>query len=854
MALPSRGDVVRCLLASKRPQHARDIAEKCRVNEASYNRFLELLDTLSLEGTVIRTSGNRYKAQPEDALGGKKGRFEGVLSMHPRGFGFVSALDHDDLFIAPDGIGAAMHGDTVSVSVIGRNKRGSEGTIHRVVKRREAQIPGLLRRSGRSSWLEPDDARVRGPIVLKLDRKSDAKNGDAAVVRITRHPESADENPEGELVAILGTPGDPHTEVAKILMREEISEEHTPEATKEAEVMAAKLRRASTEGRMDLRDVPLPTIDPEDARDHDDALWVERTTDGYRAWIAIADVSEYVQPDTALDTAALERGCTVYLPDRAIPMLPSALAADLCSLMPDRDRLCLCVIADLDRQGKVKRFKVVEGIMRSAAMLTYPGVARTLGFTDKPPRSTQAEAMKKGLKTLDDLARKLRKRRMGRGALDLDLPEPKLTLDDEGMPVDCQRRSGDPGIKRAYQMVEEMMLLANELVAQWLAKRKCPAVYRIHGRPDEEKLERLGKVAEVLGVKFDLDAAIEPLGLGKWRRSIAGHEKKNVLEMFMLRSLKQATYDIINIGHFGLASDAYVHFTSPIRRYPDVLVHRAVKNILRGGKPDTRSKAIDELKASAANSSSRERKSMDVEREVMDLYRTYVMKDRIDEVFDGTVAAIVGSGIFVSLDDPFVDVMVRYEDMGPDRYEQSDDELSVVGLRSGDTIELGDRVTLVVEDISLVRRQVYGKRIAPEHVLDDMEDSRGRRGRGRRGDDRGSRRSDESRRGREKSSRGAATRGRADGKKTTGRSSRASSQKKAAVSAARKGRKASTRDDRPTKQTSGKSKTGGRSRSTSSGSKSRSSLSSSKSSGSSTRSKSSKSGGSTRGKKTSRRR
>src|SRR5690606_16015143 len=360
------------------------------------------------------------------------------------------------------------------------------------------RVAGVLRRRGKSMWLEPDDTRLRGPIVLSPT--AEGGDGDAAVAVITRFPEFADETPEGELVAVLGAPGSPNAEVAKILIREQITEAHPEAAMVEAESLSSRVPRVDPQGRVDLRDVPLPTIDPEDARDHDDAVWVERTADGYRAWVAIADVSEYVQPGTALDQEAVNRGCTIYLPDRAIPMLPAALSSDLCSLLPEQDRLCLCVIADLDLQGNVRKFDVVEGVMRSAAMLTYGGVARALGFTDKGPRSAQAEAMKPGLRCVDELSGKLRKRRMRRGALDLDLPEVRIYLDEQsGAPIDVTQRAVDPGVKRAYQMIEELMLLANELVAQWLSKRRVPTIYRVHGKPDETKLERLGEAAELLG-------------------------------------------------------------------------------------------------------------------------------------------------------------------------------------------------------------------------------------------------------------------------------------------------------------------------------------------------------------------
>ena len=644
--------------------------------------------------------------------------------MNPRGFGFVAGgAGQDDVYLPPDTIGGALHGDRVLVSVVAQSDRGLEGRIEQIVKRRSPRVAGVLRRRGKSAWLEPDDSRLRGPIVVS-DPGKQGKDGDAAVVSITRFPEFQDENPEGELVSVLGPPGEPKVEIAKILVREDVRESHSDGALREAERFAQQLQLGAGQNRTDLRQIPLPTIDPEDARDHDDAVWVERHGDGYRAWIAIADVSEFVQPGSELDEEALSRGCTVYLPTRAIPMLPAALAADLCSLLPERERLCLCVIADLDQHGVLKSYDVVEGIMRSAAMLTYGGVARTLGFSETPPKSAAAEAFKKDLKVMDELTRKLRKARMSRGALDMDLPEARVLVDPTtGAPTDVVRRAQDAGVKRAYSMIEELMLLANEAVALWLGNRKAPTVYRIHGQPDETKLERLGEVAGRLGVEFDPEAMKEPLGVARFLARAQKHARKQVLEMLLLRSLKQAAYDTTNIGHFGLASKNYVHFTSPIRRYPDVQVHRAVKAILRGGKPDTSPAAREALQLSATLSSARERAVMDIEREVVDLYRCLLMREHIGETFEGTVSALVGSGAFISLDAPFVDVLVRYEAMGPDHYQLSDDELSVVGSRSGDTISLGDRVLVTIEDVAILRRQTYGRRVPPDALLEQLKDA-----------------------------------------------------------------------------------------------------------------------------------
>jgi ribonuclease R len=727
--LPSRADIVDCLVQAGRGLHAREIASRCRIPEGAYRHLLELLDQLSIDGSIVRLPGTRFKTRPRPAR--EREGWDGVLSMNPRGFGFVTAAGHEDVYVAPDSVGGALHGDRVHVAVLAQSSRGLEGRIAGIVERRNPRVAGVLRKRGRSVWLEPDDTRVRGPIVL-LPPQLDGRDGNAAVVSITRFPELSDETPEGELVAVLGVPGDPNAEVAKILVREQIVEAHPDAAVREAEALAARFGPLRLAGRVDLRGVPLPTIDPEDARDHDDAVWVERHGEGYQLWVAIADVSEYVRTGSELDHEALARGCTLYLPDRAVPMLPAALTTDLCSLLPDRERLCVCLLAEFDKQGRVRSYDLVEGVMRSSAMLTYGGVARALGFTDEPPRSAQADALKRDLKVIDELARRLRQSRLRRGAMDLDLPEARVLLDEQtGCPTDVIRRAADPGVKRAYQMVEELMLIANELVARWLSRRRCPTIYRVHGKPDEDKLEHLGQAARTLGAPFEPEQMLEPAGVARWLKSIREHPRGPVLQMLLLRSLKQASYDIANIGHFGLASDAYLHFTSPIRRYPDIQVHRAIKRLLRGDQPDTSPAAVEALRATATTSSVRERASMDVEREVVDLYRSLLMRDQLEEVFEGSVTGLGGAGLFVTLDHPFVDVLVRFESLGPDHYEATEDELGVVGLRSGDSIRLGDRVTVQIEDIAVLRRSVYARRIPPDGLLEQLRPRPPRRGRGK---------------------------------------------------------------------------------------------------------------------------
>lgn len=712
--LPGRTEILRCLRAEGRALHVAEAAARLNVGGAGRRQLREVFEQLVIEGKLVALPGDRFRVPAAaPAVDG----WEGALSVHPRGFAFVNAAGREDVFVPPPGIGTALHGDTVRVAIFARTPRGPEGRVESIVRRRNARISGVLRRRKKSAWLEPDDERIRGPIVI-VGRSLEGKDGDAAVVNITRFPEAADENPEGELVTVLGTPGEAQVEVAKILARDGISEERDPAALAEAEARGAALRPVSLDGRRDLRKYPLLTIDPVDARDHDDAIYVERRPEGYRAYVAIADVSEYVQPGSAVDRDASERCFTTYLPDRAVPMLPAVLASDHCSLLPKQDRYALCTIVDLDKDASVQRFRLVEAVIHVAAKLTYEDAACTLGFVEGEAKSPEAAHFKRDLRVLNELARKLRRLRMRRGALDLDLPEPRVELDPEtGRPLSVTRRAKNPGIQGAYQMVEELMLLANERVARWLSGKKSPAVYRVHAPPDPERLQQFELAAERLGVPFEADTLESPLGVSRWLKRIAKHPLRLVLEGLLLRSLKMAQYDIKNIGHFGLASESYLHFTSPIRRYPDLLVHRLAKGLLRGGAIITSVEGIEALRAKATRASEVERVVMQAEREVVDVYRCLLMQDKVGEVYEARVTGLSGSGLYAVLDDPFLDVMVRFESMGPDRYDASDDALSIVGQRSGDRVSLGDRITVVIEDVALLRRTIYGRRVPPAQVL-----------------------------------------------------------------------------------------------------------------------------------------
>jgi ribonuclease R len=726
-----RAAVVDVLAEQNQPVHIHEIAERLGLTEGAYEALRRVLDDLCWDGTVLAQSGQRFRLAKAARQTPRHTEHLGIFSANPRGFGFVATAGlSDDTFIPAESIAGAMHGDTVAFRIVTRSRRGAEGEVLRIVKRRSPRIAGIVRKRGRSLWLEPDDNRIRGPIVLAKESMIRIEDGNAAVITITRFPELKDENPEGKLEAVLGAPGDPNVEVAKILMREGIEEPHSDKVVAEAESYGNEVSAEALVGREDLTHLPLPTIDPEDARDHDDAVWVVRNDDGtYRVWVAIADVSYYVRPGTALDESSMLRGNSIYLPDRAIPMLPRALSSNLCSLLPDVVRLCQCVEIDLDATAHVTNARLFEGFMRSRAKLTYGGVARTLGLVKEGPTNPQAEAVRDDLQVMYELTRLLRAQRLRRGALDFDLPEAKVVLDaNTGEPTDVVKRAQDPGIKKAYQIVEELMLLANETVAQQLTAKTIPTIFRCHAPPDPARLERFVGMCTALDVAFEPEDALDPKRLSTFLKRISVHPRKQVLHSLLLRAMKQAQYDVVNVGHFGLASSAYLHFTSPIRRYPDLIVHRAVRAMLRNEPIDQSDEAGERLRLAATTASDCERKGMEIEREVVDLYRALYMRAFIGTIYEGVVTSLVGSGLFVSIEHPYVDVLVRFESLGSDSYTLDETGLYVVGARSGERITFGDTMLVQIEDVAITRRMVLAKRLPRDEDALEQESTGGEEG------------------------------------------------------------------------------------------------------------------------------
>ncbi len=694
---------------SPRALHATELCRHVGVAKSRRDEMLDVLDELASLGLVSEMPGNRYRAkpQPKRQPSAPAGVTSGVLQMTRRGFGFVTPDDGlGDIFIPAPSVGAALHGDRVEVAAR-PSPKGREGDVVGVLQRRPTRITGTLLRAGKKLFLEPHDERLRSPIRVVGDLPDRRLEGLAVIAELEQFPQTSSDLPSAAVIELLGVQGMTAVEVTKIKIRENVVEEFDEAVIAEAKALPTHIdAKTFLDSREDLRGLDLVTIDPADARDHDDAIFCERDGSGYHVVVAIADVSHYVQPGTAMDGAALARGCSIYLPDRAIPMLPPELSSNLASLVPGEDRLCMGVELWLNTNGTMQRHRLFEGLMRSKARLTYDGVAKALGLTTEGPHQPAAVARRKNLQALLELSQKLRRRRMRRGALDFDLPEPRVQLDAVGVePIDVRRSKADPGVRDAYRMVEEMMLLTNETVAADLKKHDIPAIHRAHGKPDAKKIALFAQLATALGFDVDVESASNPKELARFLRRTEDHEQAPILRFLLLRSMQQAIYDTNgNIGHFGLGTKDYLHFTSPIRRYPDLVVHRVVRKLIRN-EPIDRAVLLPQMRRAAAESTRLERRAMSVERDVVALYRAILMQNRIGEEFEGIVTSIDPYGFRVAFDEPFVEALVPVERL-QDHFDVDDLGIRLVGERSGIRYMLGDRVRVHLESVNIHRREV----------------------------------------------------------------------------------------------------------------------------------------------------
>jgi ribonuclease R len=641
-------------------------------------------------------------------------RIIGRITVHPAGYGFVATEAGETVFVPAKFRGTSLDGDRVTVDTW-PGVRGTEGRVSEVLARGRARLTGILRRVGRAVYLEPDDPRISSDYGrVALEDAPLGKNGDAIVIEITRYPDAARRELGGKLLKVLGDPEDPRTEIEKILACAVIPIEFPDEATAQAKQTSQELGPTDLADRIDLRDRRFATIDPETARDFDDALCIEDGPHGGpRVWVAVADVSHYVRWEDALDKEAAIRGVSVYLPDRVIPMLPHQLSAGICSLNPLVDRCAMVVRLDYTDDADLADVGYAAAVIRSKGRLDYPGVAAALEGDFRGRREEYRQWVSE-LARLDALARILRKKRQARGALELELSEPKVVLDadDPRLVRDVVKAKGDPAVKQAYQLVEEFMIAANEAVGNFFRRRSAATVWRVHAPPKADRVATLAELLGAYGIVVDVETAVTPLGMKHVLDQIAEKAGAQALSLLVLRTLTQAVWDTVPIGHFGLASGDYLHFTSPIRRYPDLLVHRLLKYHLHreghasGGGYTKLPPVIDELTTLAHASSGHERRAMEAEREAVAMYRAYLMRDQVGQRFDGVVSAVTSFGAFVEIEEPFVEGLIKLDALGDDKFSYDEVHMRLSGDRTGTTIELGDKVTVEINNVSVVRRRI----------------------------------------------------------------------------------------------------------------------------------------------------
>ncbi len=666
---------------------------------------LELLE-LARAGQVVHL-GKRYLLQAAEEE--PEGEATGLVRVTAGGRGFVDLGEaFEEVLVNPDDLGAALDGDTVVVrSWPGAKRR--EGQVLRVAARGRTRVTGVLHE--RPLRLDLDDPRLQLPVTI-VDQGG-AKDGQAVLGLITGYPARRGDALEVRVGRVLGEPGLLRTEVARSVASGGIEEEFPAEVLREAAAVPASVEGSDLSERLDLRAIPFVTIDPQTARDFDDAVAVEEGPRGTsRVWVAVADVSDYVPEGSALDEEARRRGCSVYLPDRAIPMLPPELSSRICSLVPGEDRLAMVVRFDLDGKGAIVDEECAAALIHSHGRLDYEGVAAVLEGDLRGKRA----AYREHLPLLEDLRRVaglLRTRRLARGSLDLDLPEAEVILDedDPNRVRGIVETRGDRPLKRAYNLIEELMVAANEVVGRAFERAGVETLWRIHARPEGDALTRLALAVGAYGVKVSPSSIESPLGMNKLLKRLQEHRAARPLSYLVLRTLKQASYSVTNVGHFGLAATTYLHFTSPIRRYPDLHVHRLLKHLLRRGSGHAgralplRQTGHAQLSAIARESSAAERRAIEVEREVRGIYAASLMRERIGDEEWGTLISALSYGFFVSLDEPFVEGLVRLERLG-DWIELLPEQHRLVGKRSGQIFSLGDRVRVRVIGTSVTRRQI----------------------------------------------------------------------------------------------------------------------------------------------------
>lgn len=687
---------------SSKPLSVEEIEEVFEVEGSEqFKELVVLLNELEEAGELVRTRKNRF-GYPE-----RMNLIRGKIQMHKKGFAFLIPDEEGrkDVYLHHTDLGNAMHGDKVLVRLekpdIGDNR--PEGTVVRILERSIDEVVGTYDEGSSFGFVIADNQRIANDIFVPNGKSLGAASGHKVIVKITKYPEGR-KSAEGEVISILGHKNDPGIDILSIIHRYGMSNQFPEEVLEQAAETGEKITAEDLAGRRDLRDQTVVTIDGADAKDLDDAVSVKVLENGnYRLGVYIADVSHYVTKGSPMDKEAYERGTSVYLVDRVIPMIPHRLSNGICSLNPHEDRLAMGCEMEIDSRGKVVKHELFECVINSKQRMTYHDVNQILVEQDAALREKYAEFVPM-FGQMEQLAAVLRNKRMDRGAIDFDFKEAKVLVDPEGKPTDIVLRERSV----AERLIEEFMLAANETVSEHMHWLDVPFIHRIHEDPDQGKLQSFFEFLNTLGYRIKGTAnEIHPQELQKVLERVEGKPEEMVVSKLMLRSMKQAKYAEENVGHFGLATEFYTHFTSPIRRYPDLIVHRLIRNYILQQKLDeeTITSWKEKLPEIARHTSEKERNAVEAEREVDDLKKAEFMADKVGEVFTGIISSVTNFGIFVELPNT-VEGLVHISYMLDDYYHFNEKNMALIGERTKNIYRIGDEIKVQVARVNLDERAI----------------------------------------------------------------------------------------------------------------------------------------------------
>lgn len=680
---------------SDRPMKVKELARSIGISQRDYPVFRRTVKKLLDEGKLVRLKRNRIGLPEEMDL------VTGTISVTKSGMGFVAGDNRDDeIYIAPRDLHTAFNGDRVMVRLKpGVGFKGKkEGIVINIVERRTSKLVGVYHVGEHYDYIEPDSKNIGRDIYIAKDRGNGACDGEKVVV-------SVDEwanpflNPEGEVIERLGRPGDPGVDMLAIIREYDLPTEFPQKVLDEAEIVAEDWS-AEVKRRIDLCRLTTLTIDPTDAKDFDDAVSIEMKNGHYRLGVHIADVSHFVRSKSILDKEAFERGTSVYFPDRVIPMLPERLSNDVCSLRPNRKRLTYSVFMELDRHGDVIDYELFPAVIRSRARLTYEEVQE---FFDTGEVTSKLERVAESLRLMRPLAQILYTRREEAGSLDFDLPEAKIILDKQGNVIEIGNRVRT----ESHRLIEEFMLAANRQVARHFIKYGQPTLFRVHDRPDMEKLEAFSNLMSKFGYKFPVSPTMPTRDFQRFLDKVKGKPEEELVNELLLRSMKKAVYQPQDVGHFGLAFKHYLHFTSPIRRYPDLLVHRLLKYMKNNKYPVRLAQKLGVILTNAGKQSSEmERRAMDAERDAVKAKQVSYMSGQVGSEYDGIISGVTNYGFFVRLIGPECDGLVRASTLDDDYYHFDEEAYRLVGRRKGKVFRLGDKVRVGVLRVDVEAREI----------------------------------------------------------------------------------------------------------------------------------------------------